>query len=80
MFRFALNSLESVVRLSIYISIISSDMQNSYYGFCGTFLEERLRRDKISIFFRVDLAHCARRTHPKDGPLFTSLVRVKLRG
>ena len=41
MFRFALNSLESVViRRSIYyISIISSDMQNFNYGFCGTFLK-----------------------------------------
>ena len=38
MFRFALNSLESVSKC-IYISIISSDMQNSYYGFCGTFLK-----------------------------------------
>ena len=39
MLRFALNSIESVVRRSIYISIISSDMQNSYYGFCGTFFK-----------------------------------------
>ena len=42
MLRFALNSLESVyiyIRKSIYISIISSDMQNLNYGFCGTFLK-----------------------------------------
>ena len=39
MLRFALNSLESVIRPSIYISIISSDMQNLNYGFCGTFLK-----------------------------------------
>ena len=42
MLRFALNSLESVyryIRNSIYISIISSDMQNLNYGFCGTFLK-----------------------------------------
>ena len=39
MLRFALNSIESVIRKSIYISIISSDMQNLNYGFCGTFLK-----------------------------------------
>ena len=39
MLRFALNSIESVIRKSIYISIISSDMQNLYYGICGTFLK-----------------------------------------
>ena len=40
MLRFALNSLESVIiRKCIYISIISSDMQNLNYGFCGTFLK-----------------------------------------
>ena len=39
MLRFALNSLESVIRKCIYISIISSDMQNLYYGICGTFLK-----------------------------------------
>ena len=38
MLRFALNSIENV-RKCIYISIISSDMQNLYYGICGTFLK-----------------------------------------
>ena len=42
MLRFALNSLETVAHSlskSMYISIISSDMQNLNYGFCGTFLK-----------------------------------------
>ena len=48
MLRFALNSLESVIiRKSIYISIISSDMQNLNYGFCGTFLKSGFGAKKV---------------------------------
>ena len=45
MLRFALNSIENVD----YISIISSDMQNSYYGFCGTFFKSAFGAIKILI-------------------------------
>ena len=56
MLRFALNSLESVGNsIILYISIISSDMQNLYYGICGTFLKSAfgaIRHNNICFFLR----------------------------
>ena len=58
MLRFALNSLESVViiiRPSIYISIISSDMQNLNYGFCGTFLKSAFGAKSYLVQCQIEL-------------------------